>query len=60
MSILANRPNLGHVYMPNTALAKSVEFTEDSMQIFQTDGRTLSVPLLWIPSLMARGDWCSA
>jgi len=51
MSILANKPRIGRVYVPTTALAKTVEFTEETMQIFLTDGRTLGIPLLWIPSL---------
>ena len=51
MSILANKPKLSRVYVPTTALAKSVEFTDEVMHVFLTDGRTLGVPLLWIPSL---------
>ena len=51
MSILASRPKLGRVYVPTTALANAVEFTEEAMQVFLTDGRILSVPLLWFPRL---------
>lgn len=39
------------VFRPTTALASSVEFSEFSMQICLTDGRVLSVPLEWIPTL---------
>lgn len=53
MSILATKPKLGRVYVPITALASAVEFTEEAMQVFLTDGRVLSVPLLWFPSLSA-------
>ena len=49
MSILATRPKLSRVYVPTTALANAVEFTEEAMQVFLTDGRILSVPLLWFP-----------
>ncbi len=41
------------IYVPTSALAKSVEFTDDEMQVFLRDGRTLSVPLLWFPRLAA-------
>jgi Protein of unknown function (DUF2442) len=40
-------------YVPTSALAKSVEFTEDMMQVFMTDGRVLGVPLIWFPKLHA-------
>jgi Protein of unknown function (DUF2442) len=40
-------------YVPTSALAKSVEFTEDMMQVYLTDGRILSVPLIWFPLLRA-------
>ena len=51
MSILATKSNT--VYVPTSALAKSVEFTDNEMQVFLMDGRTLSVPLLWFPRLAA-------
>lgn len=38
-------------YVPQTALAKSVEFDEEMMRVAFTDGRVLSVPLLWSPIL---------
>ena len=53
MTILASRPKLGRVYVPTTALANAVEFNEEAMQVFLTDGRVLSVPLLWFPRLSA-------
>lgn len=53
MSILATKVKLNPVYVPTSALAKSVEFTDDEMQVFLMDGRTLSVPLLWFPRLAA-------
>ena len=39
-------------YVPTTALAKAIEFTSDMMQVILTDGRILSVPIMWFPSLM--------
>lgn len=38
-------------YVPTTALAKSVEFDEEMMRVLFTDGRVLSVPLVWFPLL---------
>ena len=40
-------------YLPTTALANAVEFTDETMQVFLTDGRILTVPLLWVPKLVA-------
>ena len=38
-------------YVPSTALAKSVQFDQEMMQVSFTDGRVLSVPLQWFPVL---------
>ena len=38
-------------YVPTTALAKSLDFDEDMMQVTLTDGRVLGVPLQWFPAL---------
>ena len=39
-------------YVPTTALAKSVDFDADAaMRVTFTDGRVLSVPLIWFPVL---------
>ena len=52
MSTLASRsPELRRAYVPTTALAKAVEFDEEMMKVVLTDGRILSVPLLWFPVL---------
>jgi len=40
-------------YVPATALAKSVRFDDDSMQVAFLDGRVLGVPLIWFPILHA-------
>jgi hypothetical protein len=37
--------------VPVTALAKAVEFDEEMMRVTFTDGRVLSVPLVWFPTL---------
>jgi hypothetical protein len=40
-------------HVPTTALAQSVTFTEDVMQVLLIDGRVLAVPLIWFPRLYA-------
>ena len=42
-------PKLRRAYVPTTALAKAVEFDEDMMHVFLTDGRIISAPLGWFP-----------
>jgi hypothetical protein len=37
--------------VPVTALAKGVEFDDEMMRVTFTDGRVLSVPLVWFPVL---------
>jgi hypothetical protein len=44
------------------ALAIDVSFSEDSLIVVLDDGRTVSVPLVWFPRLLAatpqqRRDW---
>jgi len=39
-------------YVPTTALAKSVDFDEDMMHVLLTDGRRISVPIVWFPLLL--------
>lgn len=38
-------------YVPTAALAKSLDFDENMMQVTLTDGRVLGVPLQWFPAL---------
>jgi hypothetical protein len=38
-------------FVPTSALAKSVEFDDDAMRVAFMDGRVLSVPLAWLPTL---------
>lgn len=52
MSISAEAPIRSlRSYVPKTALAKSVEFDDEVMRVFFTDGRVLSVPVQWFPVL---------
>jgi hypothetical protein len=38
-------------YVPTTALAKTIDFDEALMHVTLTDGRIISVPLIWFPLL---------
>jgi hypothetical protein len=40
-------------YRPTSALAKSIEFTDDMMHVHLLDGRIIGVPLAWSPRLLA-------
>ena len=52
MSTLANNNrNLARAYVPTSALAQSVEFDDEMMHVSLTDGRIISVPLVWFPLL---------
>ncbi len=58
MSTSANLPAGGstkapRAYRPTTALAKSVTFDDDMLHIHLTDGRIISAPLVWFPTLLA-------
>jgi len=50
-TLAANNSKPGRAYVPTTALAKSVEFKDEMMHVFLTDGRIISVPLIWFPTL---------
>jgi hypothetical protein len=38
-------------FVPTTALAKEVMFSDDMMHVHLTDGRIISVPVIWFPLL---------
>ncbi len=45
------KPNFRKVYQPTTALAKTVKFKDEMMEVHLTDGRIVSVPIIWFPLL---------
>jgi uncharacterized protein DUF2442 len=54
MSILAKRTKKStRSFRPTSALAKSIEFTDDMMNVHLMDGRVIGVPLAWFPRLLA-------
>lgn len=48
---VSNPVRVDRSFVPTTALAKSVEFRDDIMQVFLTDGRVIGVPIIWFPRL---------
>jgi len=38
-------------YQPAYALAMTVEFTDEMMEVHLTDGRVIGVPIIWFPLL---------
>ena len=50
-TLAASSKRLRRSFVPTCALAASVEFTDEMMQVSLTDGRVLSVPLVWFPIL---------
>ena len=55
MSISANlttgKQKFRRAFVPKNALAKSVKFINDMMEVTLTDGRIISVPVIWFPLL---------
>ena len=54
MSTLANRNKKIHrTFRPATALANSIDFTGEMMNVHLLDGRIIRVPIAWFPRLLA-------
>jgi hypothetical protein len=53
MSALVNKqkPDFRKAYRPTSALAKSVNFKDEMMEVHLIDGRIISVPIIWFPIL---------
>jgi hypothetical protein len=51
MTTSVNSPGKARSYRPVSALAKSVSFGDEMMHVALTDGRVISVPLIWFPRL---------
>lgn len=49
--LVANRKTTVGVYVPTSAVATSVEFDDEMMHVGLTDGRIISVPIVWFSSL---------
>ena len=47
----ASQRKFRRAFVPKTALAQAVQFADDMLQVFLTDGRVISVPVIWFPLL---------
>jgi hypothetical protein len=45
------KPKFQKAFRPTSALAKKVDFKDEMMQVHLTDGRIISVPVIWFPLL---------
>ncbi len=52
-SRVKQRSKVQRGYRPTSALAKAVSFENQMMHVQLTDGRIISVPLIWFPRLRA-------
>jgi len=43
------KPQPRKAFRPNIALAKTVKFKDELMEVYLTDGRIISVPVIWFP-----------
>jgi len=48
-TLVKTKSEFRRAFVPTTALAKSVEFDSDMMHVLLTDGRIISVPIIWFP-----------
>ena len=56
MSALVNKkqePKFRKAFHPTSALAKTVKFKDEMMEVHLTDGRIIGVPIIWFPLLHA-------
>jgi hypothetical protein len=45
------KPKFRKAFRPTSALAKTVKFKDEMMEVHLTDGRIISVPIIWFPLL---------
>jgi hypothetical protein len=45
------KPNFRKAFRPTSALAKTLKFKDEMMEVHLTDGRIISVPIIWFPLL---------
>jgi len=51
MNTLIDKQKFKKAFRPTNALAKTVKFVDEMMQVHLTDGRIISVPVIWFPLL---------
>ncbi|MBM3235077.1 DUF2442 domain-containing protein [Candidatus Poribacteria bacterium] len=52
-NLVKSKSKFQRAYVPTTALAQSVEFDNVMMHVYLTDGRIISMPIIWYPLLHA-------
>ena len=52
-SVTNRKERVRRAFVPTSAIAELVKFTDEMMQVYLADGRILSVPLIWFPTLQA-------
>jgi hypothetical protein len=50
-TLVSSEAKFQRAYVPTSALAKSVRFDDEMMHVSLTDGRVISVPVIWFPLL---------
>jgi len=50
-TFVKDKPKYRRAHVPTTALAKAVDFDAEMMHVTLTDGRIISVPIIWFPLL---------
>jgi hypothetical protein len=50
-TLVNNKGKSARAYTPTSALAKTIAFDDEMMHVHLTDGRIVSVPLIWFPLL---------
>ncbi len=50
------KPNFRKSFRPTSALAKTVKFRDEMMEVHLTDGRIIGVPIIWFPLLHKASD----
>jgi hypothetical protein len=50
-TLVKDKVEFRRAFVPTTALVKSLEFDSDMMHVLLTDGRIISVPIIWFPLL---------
>lgn len=55
-TLVKDKVEFRRAFVPTIALAKSLEFDSDMMHVLLTDGRIISVPIIWFPLLHQAGS----
>jgi len=50
-ALVGSQSEFQKAYRPTSALAKTVKFRREMMEAHLTDGRIISVPIIWFPLL---------